>query len=204
MNPPRLELATLAYEELASRGENRARAAQRLFPGHLPPIPWLTAARQEVLAELDPSTTPRANGRLYVILRSGYSEMSGYYGAYVGVTSHRVEERFRQHLTGIRAASGLEKHGIELLYSLFPGPIRYQEGRTSGEFVKQIFTIFSRDDQSPKSLETDFTRAIKRMACRRSTICLQGQPPMPASDFEEPHEQASSHAPGLEAALRHT
>ena len=54
-----------------------------------------------------------------MILRSGYTEMNGFYGAYVGVTSHRVEERFRQHLTGIRAASGLQNHGIELLYSLF-------------------------------------------------------------------------------------
>ena len=119
LNPPRLELATLAYEELKNRSESRAKAALRLFPKHLPPIPWLAAARQDVLAELEPSTTPRANGRLYVILRSGYAEMNGFYGAYVGVTRHRVEERFRQHLTGIRAASGLQKHGIELLYSLF-------------------------------------------------------------------------------------
>jgi hypothetical protein len=37
LNPPRLELATLAYEELKSRGENRARAALQLFPTHLPP-----------------------------------------------------------------------------------------------------------------------------------------------------------------------
>ncbi|MET1085200.1 MAG: hypothetical protein ABWY12_19505, partial [Burkholderiales bacterium] len=72
-----------------------------------------------MLAELAPSTTSRANGKLYVILRSGYGELNGYYGAYVGVTRHRVEERFRQHRTGIRAASGLQKHGIELLYSLF-------------------------------------------------------------------------------------
>ena len=119
LNPPRLELATLPYEELKNRGENRARAALRLFPDHLPPIPWLTAARQDVLADLGPSTTPRANGRLYVILRSGYTEMNGFYGAYVGVTRHRVEDRFRQHRTGIRAARGLQEHGIELLYSLF-------------------------------------------------------------------------------------
>jgi hypothetical protein len=104
LSPPRLELATLAYEELRHRGENRARAARRLFPEHLPPIPWLAAARRELLADLGPSTTPRANGRLYVILRSGYSEGNGFYGAYVGVTKHQVEERFRQHLTGVRAA----------------------------------------------------------------------------------------------------
>ena len=38
LNPPRLELATLAYEELKNRGENRAKSALRLFPKHLPPI----------------------------------------------------------------------------------------------------------------------------------------------------------------------
>ena len=102
LNPPRLELATLAYDELKNRGANQARGALRLFPNHLPPIPWLTAVRQEVLAALNPSTTPRANGRLYVILRSGYSETNGFYGAYVGVTKHQVEDRFRQH----RIASG--------------------------------------------------------------------------------------------------
>ena len=120
MNPPRLELATLAYEELKKRGQNRAKPALGLFPAHLPPIPWLVAARQDVLAELAPSTTSRANGKLYVILRSGYAEVNGFYGAYVGVTSHRVEERFLGSIcSGIQAAGGLQKHGIELLYSLF-------------------------------------------------------------------------------------
>jgi len=119
LNPPRLELATLALNELKNRSENSAAVALRLFPEHLPPIPWLAAAREGVLAELGPSTTPRAKGRCYVILRSGYSEKNGLYGAYVGVTRHRVEDRFRQHRTGIRAARGLQEHGIELLYSLF-------------------------------------------------------------------------------------
>jgi hypothetical protein len=121
MNPPRLELATLAYDELLRRGENRARAARRLFPDHLPPIPWLTAAREEVVTNLSTSSTPRGRGRVYVILRSGYSARSGCYGAYVGVTCRSVECRFIQHRTGIRSARGLGEHGIELLYSLFPG-----------------------------------------------------------------------------------
>ena len=54
-----------------------------------------------------------------MILRDGYSEMNGFYGAYVGVTRHSVENHFLQHRTGIRAAQGLPAHGIELLYSLF-------------------------------------------------------------------------------------
>lgn len=121
MNPPRLELATLAYDELLRRGENRARAARRLFPDYLPPIPWLGAAREQVVANFCTSNTPRGRGRVYVILRGGYSARSGCYGAYVGVTCRSVERRLIQHRTGIRSARGLEEHGIELLYSLFPG-----------------------------------------------------------------------------------
>lgn len=119
LDPPRLELATLAYEELRERSESRGSAALRLFPDNLPPIPWLAAARQVVLRELGPCDTPRGRGRLYVILRSGYTEMNGLYGAYVGVTRHKVEDRYVQHRTGIRAARGLQQYGIELLYSLF-------------------------------------------------------------------------------------
>ncbi len=38
LNPPRLELATLAYEDLRHRGDSRGQEARRLFPNHLPPI----------------------------------------------------------------------------------------------------------------------------------------------------------------------
>ncbi len=119
LDPPRLELATLAYEELRQRSESRGRAALRLFPDSLPPIAWLPAAREVVRRDLRPCDTPRGRGRLYVMLRSGYTEMNGFYGAYVGVTRHNVEERYIQHRTGIRAARGLQQYGIELLYSLF-------------------------------------------------------------------------------------
>ena len=175
LNPPRLELATLAYEEVKNRGENRAKPALRLFPKHLPPIPWLAAARQDVLAELEPSTTPRANGRLYVILRSGYTEMNGFYGAYVGVTSHRVEERFRQHLTGIRAASGLQNHGIELLYSLFSWANPVPEAKTSGAYMRQSFT----NSWQTSSLQSQW-RSISPLAIKVRRSALDSLP-----DFDE-------------------
>lgn len=119
LNPPRLELATMAYEELKYRSAAKGHSALRLFPSDLPPIPWLNATRKRVLSELKPSSTPRGRGNLYVVLRSGYTEMNGFYGAYVGVTSHPVEQRFLQHRTGEKSARGLPVHGIELLYSLF-------------------------------------------------------------------------------------
>ena len=55
---------------------------------------------------------------LYVILRDGFSEKSGRYGIYVGETTKAVEERFEQHVSGIKAGKGLPKHGIQLLNSL--------------------------------------------------------------------------------------
>lgn len=120
LNPPRLELATLALEELVSRGQNRAEAAWMLFAhAGLRPIPWLVRARQAVRSEFPRSATLMGRGRVYVILRDGYTEQNGVYGAYVGVTAKPVEKRFLEHRTGIRAARGLQEHGIELLYSLF-------------------------------------------------------------------------------------
>ena len=55
---------------------------------------------------------------LYVILRDGFSENNGRYGIYVGETAKAVEERFEQHMSGVKAGKGLPKHGIQLLHSL--------------------------------------------------------------------------------------
>ena len=41
------------------------------------------------------------------------------YGVYVGQTSKTIEERFKEHKSGINAARGLEKHGIQLLRTLW-------------------------------------------------------------------------------------
>ncbi len=120
LDPPKLELATLALEELKTRGLTRAMPALTLFAkAGLQPIPWLATARDIALKELPISTTPRGNGRLYVILRDGYSERSGTYGAYVGVTCRSPVQRYVAHRTGQRSARGLPEHGIELLHSLF-------------------------------------------------------------------------------------
>ena len=125
LDPPRLELATLAYDELKLRGGDRSSRA--LFDGaEVVPIPWLAKARKRVLRELPPSTNDRLRARVYVVLRGGYTEGNGWYGAYVGQTSKSVEARLLEHRTGVRACRGLEQHGIELLYSLFDwvNPVR--------------------------------------------------------------------------------
>ena len=46
LNPPRLELATMALDELRGRGANRARKVEELFQASsLLPIGWLKEAR---------------------------------------------------------------------------------------------------------------------------------------------------------------
>ena len=54
---------------------------------------------------------------IYVILRNGYVKNSPY-GVYVGQTIKSPEERLVEHLSGIRSGRGLEKYGIQLVYSL--------------------------------------------------------------------------------------
>ncbi len=122
-NPPCLELATLAQAELHSRGDDLS-SSMKFAAAELAPIPWLDAARQAVHTAfprevLESEKKGRPGGSLYVVLRGGYSEMNGWYGAYVGSTRRTVEKRFREHRTSSRAGRGLIAHGIEPLYSLF-------------------------------------------------------------------------------------
>ena len=119
-----LELATLALLELEHRESSKALTSASKIrlalreKGHQP-IPWLMHARRN-LKFLKFEDKPKKNytNSLYVILRDGFSENNGRYGIYVGETTKTVEERFEQHISGIKAGRGLPKHGIQLLYSL--------------------------------------------------------------------------------------
>ncbi len=121
---PDLELATLAILELEHRESPKAiKSASKIRAilrenGHQP-ISWLISARRN-LQSLKFEHKPKKSytNSLYVILRDGFSENNGRYGIYVGETTKAVEERFEQHISGIRAGRGLPKHGIQLLYSL--------------------------------------------------------------------------------------
>ena len=121
---PDLEIATLAILELEHRESPKALTSASKIrlalreKGHQP-IPWLMQARSN-LKFLKFQDKPKKNytNSLYVILRDGFSENNGRYGLYVGETTKAVEERFEQHISGIKAGRGLPKHGIQLLYSL--------------------------------------------------------------------------------------
>ena len=134
-NPPCLELATLAHNELLLRGDDLA-AAMKFSDFELEPIPWLDAARHRVHNLFTPELLQREKrGRpgasIYVILRGGYTGHSGWHGAYVGSTRRTIAKRFIEHRTSSRAGRGLIAHGIEPLYSLFdhlnPMPVKRSE-----------------------------------------------------------------------------
>ena len=124
-NPPRLELATLALDEIERRGNDGLRARMRFAHYGYQPIPWLAAAGAAVRRTFPPELlaaekTGRPGAHVYVILRGGYTASSGWYGAYVGVTTRTVVARLAEHREGgPRSARGLPRHGIEPLWSLF-------------------------------------------------------------------------------------
>ncbi len=123
MDPPSLELATLALHELELRG-NDLNAAVKFAGSGLKPIPWLIEAGQAVRSAfptqvLETQKEGRLGSHVYVMLRGGYTETNGWYGAYVGSTGKTPQRRCAEHRKGIRAARGLPRYGIEPLWSLF-------------------------------------------------------------------------------------
>lgn len=118
LDPPCLELATLALEELTLRGDD-LNARMKFAAVDLEPIIWLSNARKRVREYLlEEAAKKTGKGNVYVVLRGGYTETSGWYGAYVGSTRKTLKTRFLEHRKGVRAARGLPVHGIEPLYSL--------------------------------------------------------------------------------------
>lgn len=123
LNPPCLELATLALDELKRRN-NSLNAEMKFAGAGLEPIPWLAEAGDQVRKTFTSDVlTGQKQGRLgshvYVMLRGGYTKSSGWYGAYVGSTGKAVERRCVEHRKGIRSGRGLPRYGIEPLWSLF-------------------------------------------------------------------------------------
>ena len=87
------------------------------------PVPWISEARKILENLLIPPSPANYRASTYVILRDGYTEKNGFYGAYVGATRLKPEERMAEHLTPghPRAARGLPEHGLCLLRTLmFP------------------------------------------------------------------------------------
>ena len=122
-NPPSLELATLAYNELVDRGTDLA-AGMKFAAADLEPIGWLAQAGKQVRNTfsqeiLESQMTGKLGSNVYVILRHGYTAENGWYGAYVGSTGKTPAQRCLEHRKGIRSARGLLKYGIEPLWSLF-------------------------------------------------------------------------------------
>ena len=141
-SPPQLELATLALHEIERRGNDGLAARMKFARYDLAPVPWLAEAGEAVRAAfpsevLATQKTGRLGAHVYVVLRGGYTEANGFYGAYVGSTGRAVATRIAEHRAGgRRAAKGLARHGICPLWSLFdfinPVPMR-KAGREEWE-----------------------------------------------------------------------
>jgi len=120
LDPPRLELATLAFDELNHR-EKSGKARASFGRAGLLPIGWLADARRACKGVLPAPDGGSLKGKVYVVLRWGYVPENGTYGAYVGSTKKTIAKRFEEHRTSETGAKGLKKYGIEPLYSLFDG-----------------------------------------------------------------------------------
>ena len=123
VNPPSLELATLAYTELQVRGQD-LQAGMKFADRGYEPVPWLVAAGKKVRAVFTPQILQeqkqgRLGSNVYVMLRHGYTAENGWYGAYVGSTGKTPARRCTEHRKGIRSARGLPQYGIEPLWTLF-------------------------------------------------------------------------------------
>jgi len=133
---PDLELATLAILELEQRGSLKAITSASKIRAMLrekehQPIPWLMKARRNLkLLKFEDKPSSNYKNSLYVILRDSPTEGDRRYKIYVGETTKTVEERFDQHISGIKAGRGLPKYGIQLMQSLMwpwqkvPGKMR--------------------------------------------------------------------------------
>ena len=119
-----LEIGTLIYEELRLR---KSSTSKKLLTnvllkfssvGH-EPIRWLKDARSVMKKINKVDTNPNYTNSIYIILRDGYTLQNEKYGVYVGQTSKTIEERFIEHISGNNSGRGLEKHGIQLMRSLW-------------------------------------------------------------------------------------
>ena len=119
-----LEIGTLIYEELRLRKSSTSKKlltnvlSKFSSVGH-EPIRWLKDARSVIKKINKVDTNPNYTNSIYIILRDGYTLQNEKYGVYVGQTSKTIEERFIEHISGNNSGRGLEKHGIQLMRSLW-------------------------------------------------------------------------------------
>ena len=119
-----LEIATLIYEELKLRKSSNSKKLLseiklKFSLANHEPIKWLKEARKVIKTIKKVDASPKYTNSIYTILRDGYTDKNQKYGVYVGQTSKTIEERFKEHKSGINDGRGLKKHGIQLLRSLW-------------------------------------------------------------------------------------
>ena len=119
-----IEIATLIYEELKLRKSKRSNIlmSDLLLSFSLvnhEPIKWLNDARKIAKSIKNIDHDNKYTISIYTVLRDGYSNENKRYGVYVGQTSKAVEDRFKEHKSGVRSGRGLEKNAIQMLRSIW-------------------------------------------------------------------------------------
>ena len=124
---PDIEVLTLIKNELEWKNKDTESKIElnalkelnvKLKENKIIPINWLQRARKKLqLLQNSPDKVYNPSHSVYVILMD-YFDRDKTYGVYVGETFITVEERFQEHISGIKSGKGVKKRGIQLLRSL--------------------------------------------------------------------------------------
>ena len=124
---PDIEIATLIDHELRKRqslektSENveACKEIKNAFKkANIKPIEWLFRARVR-LRTLHNAPDGFGTFSTYVILLD-WLDKNNNYGVYVGQSRKLPDERFLQHIEGVKAGQNVEERGVQLLWSLMP------------------------------------------------------------------------------------
>ena len=98
--------------------EPQINSANAFKKANIEPIEWLFRARVR-LRTLHNAPDGFGTFSTYVILID-WLDKNNNYGVYVGQSRKLPDERFLQHIEGVKAGQNVEERGVQLLWSLMP------------------------------------------------------------------------------------
>jgi len=136
-----VEIPSLIRTEFGFRKKiDEGKELRKLFQEKkLRPIKWLHQARRQVLKIKLKKT---GKHHIYAVLLD-YGHTRYPYGIYIGESKYQIENRFSQHLEGIRSSRSVKNHGTEILYSMithlnFPSNLNKYAQKLEAQVVKRL------------------------------------------------------------------
>ena len=136
-----VEIPSLIRTEFGFRKKiDEGKELRKLFQEKkLRPIKWLHQARRQVLKIKLKKT---GKHHIYAVLLD-YGHTRYPYGIYIGESKYQIENRFSQHLEGIRSSRSVKNHGTEILYSMithlnFPSNLNKYAQDLEAEVVEKL------------------------------------------------------------------